>query len=715
MSMAGAAPEAKPPSAAEVDALRKKVATLSAINGALRDENDELRRAVEEASPTGGTAGSDAERRLADAEEAIASLTRQRDELEALLLDRSEDDSQASSRLADAKRRANDREKELERSAREIGALQGERRKLELASADARRERDVAEQKLARAEETARFARERSDADARDAEALIEDLRRRLTRSERDAKAERVALLTQLEAAQTATAAALGEEAQTAVADAEARAAKAERDAAAARAAAAAAEAAAAEAADAAAMEIRGAESRARDAVASGEALDEAVASAVEETARAAERYRREAARAREALAAECERSAALEKELADDRRERSGTIEELTRKVQQASIERQAALGAVRDRASAAEADATRAEAKVVELTETTTSLLRKLEAMETENAARESKATALVFEIDALRAELEDTRSSAERLARERDRAREEKAEAEVKARGKAEAANENETVERRTSNDVDGSREKEKERQAQLAGFAAARGLDVTRNDVRGAFGGFDVTELIRGNSSGGSNRVFFPGGSLNANDSAMTARERRLVSAERERWTETLRLAVRDVELESAEVVEKQNAELADARERAESAESALADLAVSTNDGDLDVEGDVGKKNANAAFQSILARYRSEARDAIDARAALLVEHETLLEVLGEKTELIDGLEKALRDLTERVERRDAMDAMDFALVSNRFGSSGAQKSRSGRRDAFLTTLTHASFVAGGLEIDPADD
>ena len=50
-----------------------------------------------------------------------------------------------------------------------------------------------------------------------------------------------------------------------------------------------------------------------------------------------------------------------------------------------------------------------------------------------------------------------------------------------------------------------------------------------------------------------------------------------------------------------------------------------------------------------------------------------------------------------------------------MDAMDFALVSNRFGSSGAQKSRSGRPDAFLTTLTHASFVAGGLEIDPADD
>ena len=191
--------------------------------------------------------------------------------------------------------------------------------------------------------------------------------------------------------------------------------------------------------------------------------------------------------------------------------------------------------------------------------------------------------------------------------------------------------------------------------------------------------------------------------------------MTARERRLVSAERERWTETLRAAVRDVERTSAELVEKRDAELADARERAESAESALAALAVSTSDGDAN-EGD-GKINASTAFQSILARYRSDARDAIEARAALLAEHETLLEVLGEKTEACDGLEKALRAVTERVERRDAMDAMDFHLAPGS-GSSGARTTfarRSGRRDAFLTTLTHAAFVAGGLEVDPADD
>ena len=167
--MVGAAPEpdAKPPSAGEVGALRTKLATLSAINGALRDENDELRRAVEEASDAGGTTGSDVARRLADAEETVASLTRQRDELEAHLLDRSEDDSEASSRLADAKRRNRDREKELERAAREIGTLLGERRKLELATADARRTRCSARVVSATREER-REARRRTRAGRRE-------------------------------------------------------------------------------------------------------------------------------------------------------------------------------------------------------------------------------------------------------------------------------------------------------------------------------------------------------------------------------------------------------------------------------------------------------------------------------------------------------------------------------------------------------------------
>ena len=687
--MVGAAPEpdAKPPSAGEVGALRTKLATLSAINGALRDENDELRRAVEEASDAGGTAGSDVERRLADAEETVASLTRQRDELEAHLLDRSEDDSETNARLADAKRRNRDREKELERAAREIGVLQGERRKLELATADARRERGAAEQKLVRAEENARFARERHEAETRDAEALLEDLRRRLTRSERDAKAERASLLTQLEAAQSATAAALGEEAQTAVADAEARAAKAERDAEAARAAAAAADAAAAEAAEAAANEIRGAESRARDAESGGTSFDEALASAVAETARAAERTRRELARARTELANESRSRARLEKELEEDRAQCSAKIEELERESRQGSIECQAALRAVRDRASAAEADATRAETRVVELTDAAAELARALDAERKEKAERDRSAAALASGVDALRTELEETRARLERLADERDRAREEVAEARAEAR------------ERNAALDVRSADESADRPPAVSPSRVDDKG-PVTIPDG-GAFGGggFDVSALV---------------------ESSNRRRE------ERARQTDAIRAAVRDAEARHAEESAKRVAELADARERAESAESALAVLAADVSDAsaataaDADSAETARRRAAIDAASANLERYREEARVANEARAALAADRETLLEMLGEKTETCDSLETSLRLATERLERRDATDALRVSrpVSHNRGGRSRVtnDEKRPSRRDAYVATLTHAVFVARGKsELEPADD
>jgi len=704
--MVGAAPEpdAKPPSAGEVGALRTKLATLSAINGALRDENDELRRAVEEASDAGGKAGSDVARRLADAEETVASLTRQRDELEAHLLDRSEDDSEANSRLADAKRRNRDREKELERAAREIGVLQGERRKLELATADARRERGAAEQKLARAEENARFARERHEAEARDAEALLEDLRRRLTRSERDAKAERTSLLTQLEAAQSATAAALGEEAQTAVADAEARAAKAERDAEAARAAAAAAEAAAAEAAEAAANEIRGAESRARDAESGGASFDEALASAVAETARAAERNRRELARARTELANESRSRARLEKELEEDRKQSSAKIEELTRESRQGSMERQAALSAVRDRASAAEADATRAEARVVELTDAAAELARALDAEREENAERDRSAAALASGVDALRAELEETRARLERLTDERDRAREEAAEARVEANERNAALGRTNRSHPDRDRDVRYRTNGSADRPPPVVSPRRRvddKARDTIRADTIHAFGGgggFDVSALVE---SGRNER------------------------ARRTEKDAMIRAAVRDVEAKHKKESAKRDADLADARERAESAESALASvLAADASDASDASESSPSRRRRAAmdAASANLERYREEARAANESRAALAADHETLLEMLGEKTETCDVLETSLRLATERLERRDARFDARFDDVSRPgFNSGGSARKtknekRPSRRDAYVATLTHAVFVArGGSELEPTDD
>ena len=138
----------------------------------------------------------------------------------------------------------------------------------------------------------------------------------------------------------------------------------------------------------------RGAESRARDAESGGTSFDEALASAVAETARAAERNRREL-RAGANGAREDRRSRArLEKELEEDRAQCSAKIEELERESRQGSIECQAALRAVRDRASAAEADATRAETRVVELTDAAAELARALDAEREVEAERDRSA---------------------------------------------------------------------------------------------------------------------------------------------------------------------------------------------------------------------------------------------------------------------------------------------------------------------------------
>ena len=164
-----------------------------------------------------------------------------------------------------------------------------------------------------------------------------------------------------------------------------------------------------------------------------------------------------------------------------------------------------------------------------------------------------------------------------------------------------------------------------------------------------------------------------------------------------------------------------------AELTDARERAESAESALAVLAADVSDAsaataaDADSAETARRRAAIDAASANLERYREEARVANEARAALAADHETLLEMLGEKTETCDSLETSLRLATERLERRDVTDArlrVSRPVFHNRGGSSRVtnDEKRPSRRDAYVATLTHAVFVArGGSELEPADD
>jgi hypothetical protein len=214
------------------------------------------------------------------------------------------------------------------------------------------------------------------------------------------------------------------------------------------------------------------------------------------------------------------------------------------------------------------------------------------------------------------------------------------------------------------------------------------------DTKRRDTIHAFGGggFDVSALVESGRN------------------------------ERARRTDLkIRAAVRDVEAKHAEESAKRDAELADARERAESAESALAVLAADTSDASDAESSPARRRAAIDAASANLERHREEARAAIASRAALAADHETLLEMLGEKTETCDVLETSLRLATERLERRDATDArFDVSRRSgfNSGGSGGSARktTRPSRRDAYVATLTHAVFVArGGSDLEPADD
>jgi hypothetical protein len=223
------------------------------------------------------------------------------------------------------------------------------------------------------------------------------------------------------------------------------------------------------------------------------------------------------------------------------------------------------------------------------------------------------------------------------------------------------------------------------------------------DTKRRDTIHAFGGggFDVSALVESGRN------------------------------ERARRTDLkIRAAVRDVEAKHAErralfslkKSAKRDAELADARERAESAESALAVLAADTSDASDAESSPARRRAAIDAASANLERHREEARAAIASRAALAADHETLLEMLGEKTETCDVLETSLRLATERLERRDATDARFDVSRRSGFNSGGGggsslrKTTRPSRRDAYVATLTHAVFVArGGSDLEPADD
>ena len=145
------APDVSP----EMASLRKKLATLRAINEALRDENDALR--AKDGSNRGASSSAvgsnhaleqQLTQQLREADEVINSLTRQRDELEEQVEDKSSDDAGIKTKLKVMTERVRERDLELQAKAREVGKLEGERRKQELTAEDAQPQRENTLNKL---------------------------------------------------------------------------------------------------------------------------------------------------------------------------------------------------------------------------------------------------------------------------------------------------------------------------------------------------------------------------------------------------------------------------------------------------------------------------------------------------------------------------------------------------------------------------------------
>ena len=207
----------------DVAALKKKLATLTVINGALRAENDELRAGRGTPSEDEATAAEldECRARLAEADDALAALTRERDDLVAELASTAEGGDAASKALRDKSALASKYKLDLEASARRCGELEGTHRKLTLRVKNLERDLERAANRAKARDESAAEAAEDAADRERAARAETERLRARLAESERDADREAIRLRAQLAEATRAAREAVGKEAQTIVEEAE--------------------------------------------------------------------------------------------------------------------------------------------------------------------------------------------------------------------------------------------------------------------------------------------------------------------------------------------------------------------------------------------------------------------------------------------------------------------------------------------------------------
>ena len=704
-------PGGPPQNPQDMDALRRKLATLGAINEGLRDENEELRGKATSMGGGGGdtaSSGRNAETLkglqtcLDDSKQVIASLTRQRDELEEQVLETSTDGSDVKKKLEASQDRLRTRERELEAQKREVGACNGERRKLELRVTDALRERDGVMTKLKKMETQSRFAAEDHEKEKREATLIITDLRRRVTLTEQNAANERTSLRQHLEAATNAAEAAFGEEAKHALGAFEKRTTAAEAEAARCRRLADEANSALRAASDAFEADLAVAEVRARKGEGLGRSVDAAVAEALGETAFLVSSANKRASRLQTELKELTTDTDSRVRALADQVEglggklaQRTARVDALTRELatsaerfSRVTLDHQGVVDALRARVKATESESARANAaaaaaaaesnerdelfsanekRLVEAEET----LRSLVLRNTETSVSHAR-----FAGDL--AEARETINRLEGLVTENEKNDAEKERRSPKV-----------TTDTEDKDKVPRSRERKNDKPAET-----------------GVGSGFDVNALVAARRGA---FVFKD----EIDEASLTRREKRLLAKERVAQTDLVRTALNEAELKFQDTLHKARLETADVTARLGLAQGTLVEIAAgalvgeedseqtnsesfeaqSSASGSLEKERPFTKETARLA----LARLRCDANESRAKHSALMRDHETLLEVLGEKTEAVDVLERKVSVFIAEKETREAMDAHRTVLRN---------ASRSALHELYVSTQTHELYVSG---------
>ena len=642
----------------ETESLRKKVATLTVINGALQKENDDLRAAASQHhaganNNDDGDASSIVAQVEAECEARLREADAQIDELRRELATIAKGGDAAQSSARDKTVKLQEAKNEISAVKRKVAELEGNERRLRSqlrdAEADAERAAKASENNRA----TADGMREELGAAQSDANREIANLRRRLLEQEQTARKEIDALRESLENKRTDATAKEMKRAKSQVASAETKAAIAEAEC-------------AKLSAELAHLESTSQTQR--------EALRNEIRAA-EDTVRGLEATLSEQRHAGGFAEEVGEAVAAVTRELERERRERKKDAAEATARTKEAHARHEqlaAENTAVQRDLREAESRVSRAEAAREEMRRLTDEAVAGAEAatkksLEAERSAQEAK-TRMNERLQTTELALESSREKTSVLKAELVRLEETLAKAELEAirlrreaKATAEDAKKGRKPEERSERPIgDAPPEPPAVRNKADTGVSSREGTSTSTerkpsnaaepegNKPRGGVGGFSVDALVAANKADFAKRLDVGAATW------LTAKEKKLIAVERETQaalrTELARSEAKCAEL--AKEVEELTARLIDAET-----------VGSSSNDGD----GDGGSLKRLKELRDSLVAERA-------AGDALRAEHEILLEVLGEKEETAERLARAVSAL--RNEGRESHSAFRSALEVN---------------------------------------